>query len=234
MAAVVWERLRGQLIVSCQALADEPLYGATIMAAMARAAAQGGAGGIRANGPADIAAIRQAVDLPIIGLYKENLAGYPVYITPTLAHARCVAEAGADIIAVDATARPHPEGGDGAGFVALLKRELGMPVLADISTFDEGIAAARAGADAISTTLSGYTPYSRQAESWDAELVRVLAEAAGAPVIAEGRIWEPAEAAHALALGAFAVVVGSAITRPQLITARFARAVRAARQEQRA
>jgi N-acylglucosamine-6-phosphate 2-epimerase len=83
---------------------------------------------------------------PSSGLYKENLAGYPVYITPTLAHARCVAEAGADIIAVDATARPHPEGGDGAGFVALLKRELGMPVLADISTFDEGRSLRRAPA----------------------------------------------------------------------------------------
>jgi len=221
----LWERLRGGLIVSCQALADEPLHGATIMAAMARAALQGGAAGIRANGPADIAAIRQAVDLPIIGLYKATVAGSPAYITPTLEHARQVISAGADIVAVDATARPHAEGGDGAGFVAQLRRELGAPILADISTFDEGVAAAQAGADAVSTTLSGYTPYSRQAESWDQELVRALAGALHIPVIAEGRIWLPAEARQALDAGAFAVVVGSAITRPQLITARFVQAV---------
>jgi len=196
------------------------------MAAMARAAAQAGAAGIRANSPADIAAIRRAVSLPIIGLYKVNLKRSPAYITPTLARARQAAAAGADIVAVDATARPHVEGGDGAGFVKLLKGALDVPILADISTFEEGIAAARAGADAVSTTLSGYTPYSRQAETWDEALVRSLSAALTIPVIAEGRIWQPEEARRALGAGAYAVVVGSAITRPQLIAARFVAAMR--------
>ncbi len=222
----VWQRIRGGLIVSCQALSDEPLHGSAIMAAMARAAASAGAVGIRANSPSDIRAIHLAVSLPIIGLYKVNFANSPAYITPTLARARQVAAAGADIIAVDATARPHLEGGDGAGFIKLLKNALSVPILADVSTLDEGRAAAAAGADAISTTLSGYTPYSRQAETWDAELVRALAAAVTIPVIAEGRIWQPEEARAALEAGAYAVVVGSAITRPQLIAARFVAALR--------
>jgi len=222
----IWQRLRGGLIVSCQALADEPLHGSAIMAAMARAATAAGAVGIRANSPSDIRAIRLAVDLPIIGLYKVNLTNSPAYITPTLARARQVAAAGADIVAVDATARPHVEGGDGAGFVRLLKDALSVPILADVSTLEEGKAAAAAGADAVSTTLSGYTPYSRQADSWDAELVRGLAAALTIPVIAEGRIWQPEEARQALEAGAYAVVVGSAITRPQLIAARFVAALR--------
>jgi len=166
--ACVRERLQGGFIVSCQALPDEPLHGSAIMAAMARAAALGGAADIRANGPADIVAIRAVVNLPIIGLEKAQIEGSPAYITPMLAHARRVMEAGADIVAVDATARPRSESGDGAGFVELLKRALAAPILADISTFEEGLAAADAGADAVSTTLSGYTPYSRQAETWDA------------------------------------------------------------------
>jgi N-acylglucosamine-6-phosphate 2-epimerase len=220
-----WQRLRGGLIVSCQALPDEPLYGSSIMVAVARAAATGGAAGLRANGSADIVAIRAVLDLPIIGLDKAQMERTPAYITPTLGHARGVMEAGADMVAVDATARPHLEGGDGAGFVAFLKRELGAPILADISTLEEGLAAADAGADAVSTTLSGYTAYSRQAETWDADLVQQLASRLHIPVIAEGRIWTPMEARQALDLGAFAVVVGSAITRPQLITERFVRAL---------
>ena len=221
----LWDHLRGQLVVSCQALADEPLHSSQIMVAMARAAAMGGAAGIRANSPADIAAIRDAVDLPIIGLYKTEAKGFPLHITPTLSHAQAAAEAGADIVAVDATARPHTDGNDGVGFIALLKRELGVPVLADISTFEEGVAAAEAGADMVGTTLAGYTPYSRQSDEWDAELVRDLVAAVNVPVIAEGRIWTPQQAREALDLGAFAVVVGSAITRPRLIAARFVRAM---------
>jgi N-acylglucosamine-6-phosphate 2-epimerase len=221
----ILEQVRGRLIASCQALPDEPLHGPHMMAAMARAVALGGAAGIRANSPADIAAIRQAVDLPIIGLYKAEAPGFALHITPTLAHARSVAEAGADMLAVDATARPHPDGGDGAGFIARLKQELDIPLLADISTLDEGLAAAAAGADAVGTTLAGYTPYSRQSATWDAELLRELAATLDIPVIAEGRIWTPEEARQALDMGAYAVVVGSAITRPLLITQRFVQAM---------
>lgn len=215
------ERIRGGLVVSCQALEDEPLHGAHIMAAMARAALQGGAVGIRANGPADIAAIRAAVDLPIIGLYKENIPGSPVYITPTLRHAVAVAEAGADIIALDATLRPHPQGLDAAGLIRQVKIAAGKPVLADIATYDEGIAAWQAGADAVSTTLSGYTHESPQQEAPDFTLLARLVAALPIPVIAEGRITAPDQAAQALELGAFAIVVGGAITRPQWITRQF-------------
>jgi N-acylglucosamine-6-phosphate 2-epimerase len=142
---VLLERLKGGLIVSCQALPDEPLHGAGYMAAMARAAALGGAAGIRANGTQDIAAIRQAVDLPIIGLEKATLAGWDVYITPTLEHARSVAQAGADIIALDATQRPHPDGLDLPQRIQRLQWETGCPVMADIATLEEGLAAEAAG-----------------------------------------------------------------------------------------
>jgi N-acylglucosamine-6-phosphate 2-epimerase len=217
----LFARLRGGLIVSCQALEDEPLHGAPIMAAMARAALQGGAVGIRANTPADIAAIRAAVGLPIIGLYKENIPGSPIFITPTLRHAVAVAEAGADMIALDATLRPHPQGLDTAGLICQVKTATGKPVLADVASYADGIAAWQAGADAVSTTLSGYTPESPQQETPDFALLAHLAADLPIPVIAEGRIATPEQAVRALDLGAFAVVVGSAITRPQWITRQF-------------
>jgi len=223
------EQVRGKLIASCQALPDEPLYGSHIMAVMARALEIGGAACIRANSPADIAAIKEAVNLPVVGLFKASVPGFSLHITPTLEHAHAVVAAGADMVAVDATSRPHPDGDDGAGFIARLKAELDIPILADISTLEEGVAAADAGADAVGTTLAGYTPYSRQLETWDAELLRDLVSAVDVPVIAEGRIWTPAEARQALDMGAYAVVVGSAITRPRLITARFVRAMQADR-----
>ena len=195
------------------------------MARMAIAAQSGGAVGIRANSPADIAAIRAVTDLPLIGLSKVEMAGYEVYITPTLADAVAVAEAGADIIALDATARPHPEGNT-ADFLHRVREATGKPVLADISTFGEALAAQDAGADFVSTTMSGYTPYSSQGEEPDLDLVRRLASILTVPLIAEGRIATPEQARATLDAGAWAVVVGGAITRPQQITARFARALR--------
>jgi len=214
-------RLEGGLIVSCQALTDEPLHGAHIMAAMARAAAAGGGVGIRANGPEDIAAIRQAVELPIIGLWKDDLPGFSVRITPTIEHARRLAAAGADIIAIDATARPHPDGLLLPERIAAIHRDTNRPVLADVATLEEGLAAQQAGADLVAPTLSGYTEYSPAREEPDFGLIQQLAAQLSVPVIAEGRIATPEQAARALALGAFAVVVGGAITRPQQITARF-------------
>lgn len=222
------DRLRGGLIVSCQALPHEPLFGAEIMARMAVAAQNGGAVGIRANSPADIAAIRVACPLPLIGLSKVEVAGFDVYITPTLADARAVAEAGADIIALDATARTRPEGGNAAGFIRQVHAATGLPVLADISTEDEALAAQEAGAAFISTTMSGYTPDSPQQIEPDLDLVRRLAGRLRVPLIAEGRIATPEQARAALDGGAWAVIVGGAITRPQQITERFARAVRGA------
>ncbi len=218
-------KLRGGLIVSCQALPGEPLFGADIMARLAAAAEAGGAVGIRANSPADIAAIRAVTTLPLLGLSKVDVAGFDVYITPTVADAQAVSEAGADIIALDATDRPHPEG-TAAAFIRRVKEATQKPVLADISTDDEALAAQDAGADFVSTTMSGYTPYSPQSESPDLDLVRRLASVLTVPLIAEGRIATPEQARAALDAGAWAVVVGGAITRPQQITQRFIRAIK--------
>lgn len=212
------------LIVSCQAREDNPLHGPVHMAAMARAAEAGGAAGLRANGAADIAAIRAVSALPIIGIAKRWRASFDVYITPGFADAQAVAAAGADWIALDATPRSR-DGEPAAALIARIKDELGKPVFADISTADEGIAAARAGADAVATTLAGYTPYSRISDGPDFELIRALVAAVDVPVIAEGRFWSPDEVARAFALGARAVVVGTAITNPREIVRRFARAV---------
>lgn len=216
-------QLRGGLIVSCQALPDEPLHGAFIMARMAVAAQQGGAIGIRANSPEDIRAIRAAVRLPLIGLYKDGNTG--VYITPTLAHARAIAEAGADIIALDATQRPRPGGEQLGDIIRAIHAELGVLVMADVSTVEEGLAATEAGADVLSTTLSGYTPYSLQQIEPDMALIEALNAQVAVPVIAEGRFRTPEQVCKALKRGAFAVVVGAAITRPQVITNWFVEAV---------
>lgn len=218
-------QVRGHLIVSCQALPGEPLYGAGIMARMAVAAHAGGARAIRANTPADIAAIRVAVDLPIIGLDKEVFPGYPVYITPTLAHAKAVAEAGADVVAIDATARPRPQPGALADFIAAIHRETGCAVLADIATVDEALAAEAAGADLIATTLSGYMADSPSQPGPDLALVRELAGRLRTPLLAEGRYHTPEQARQALDCGALAVIVGGAITRPHEITRRFVAAL---------
>ena len=213
--------LRGGLIVSCQALPGEPLFGAELMARMAVAAAEGGAVGLRAGTPVDVAAIRAVSRLPLIGLWKVDVPGFDVYITPRVAEAVAIAGAGADILAVDATARPRPEGGDAAGFIRAVREATGRPVLADIATYEEGLAAQDAGAAFVSTTMSGYTPDSPRQPGPDLELVRRLARVLTVPLIAEGRIGTPQEARTALDAGAFAVVVGGAITRPQQITARF-------------
>ncbi|QJC53522.1 N-acetylmannosamine-6-phosphate 2-epimerase [Paenibacillus albicereus] len=211
------------LIVSCQALEGEPLHGGDAMVKMARAAVQSGAAGIRCNGASDIRAIREAVDVPVIGLIKRTMPGSDVFITPTAEEIGRIAEAGADIVALDVTDR---EGRlEQAQALIALARSRGLLVMADVSTLEEGLAAARMGADLVGTTLAGYTPYSRQLPGPDLRLVEELAAEVTVPIIAEGRIWTPEEAAAALACGAHAVVVGSAITRPQRIAARFAAAL---------
>lgn len=219
----VLRRLRGGLVVSCQAPPGDPLSGPGFMAAMARAAVAGGAVGIRADGPADVRAVRRAVDVPVVGLWKQGAEG--VYITPTVGHARAVAEAGAQIVAIDATGRPRPDRSTVPEVVAGLRRAHRCLVMADVSTLEEGAAAAAAGADLVATTLAGYTPYSRQGPGPDLELVAALAARVEVPVVAEGRIATPQEARAALDAGAWTVVVGGAITRPQLITARFVAAL---------
>ncbi len=215
--------VKGKLIVSCQALEDEPLHGAQIMARMAVAAEIGGAAAIRANSPADIRAIKQAVDLPVIGLYKQGDSG--VYITPTFEAAAEIAAAGADVIALDCTNRLRP---DGVSLVALLgriQRELGLPTFADVASLPEAQAAAAAGAAMAGPTLAGYTDARPTPDGPDFELLAQMIDQLPIPVIAEGRVTSPEQARWALDLGAWAVVVGSAITRPRAITARFVQAL---------
>ncbi len=217
------EHVKGKLIVSVQALEDEPLYGADVMAKMANAVKIGGAVAIRANSPVDIRAIKSATGLPIIGLYKDGDEG--VYITPTFDHAKQISDAGADVIALDCTDRPRP---DGVTLDVLLKHirdELGKPILADVSTLDEAKTAVQLGANFVAPTLSGYTSYSPQNDGPDIDLLAGMIRSLKVPVIAEGRIHTPEQAQNALDLGAWCVVVGSAITRPRTITARFAQAI---------
>ncbi|RSK28877.1 N-acetylmannosamine-6-phosphate 2-epimerase [Bacillus sp. HMF5848] len=217
--------VQGSLIVSCQALEDEPLHGADIMAKMAVAAEMGGARAIRANSKQDIIAIKQAVKLPVIGLVKRTYPDSDIYITATKQEINELLEAGADMIAIDATKRKRPNGESLEKLVQYTKSKH-VAIMADISTFEEGFNAEKLGFDCVSTTMSGYTPYSPQQPGPDFTLLEKLVTTLRIPVIAEGRIHSPELANQALQLGAFAVVVGSAITRPQDITKRYVQAIK--------
>ncbi|MGJ3239233.1 MAG: N-acetylmannosamine-6-phosphate 2-epimerase [Anaerolineae bacterium] len=216
------QQVQGKLIVSCQALADEPLHGAAIMAKMAQAAQMGGACAIRANSPQDVAAIKQAVHLPVIGLYKTDHE--LVYITPAIEHALAIVEAGADVVAIDATLRQRPTA-DTIREIIEAVHARGKLILADVSTLEEAQSAQLSGADLIAPTLSGYTSYSPQLDGPDYALIQAMVQTLHIPVIAEGRIRTPREARLALDYGATAVVVGSAITRPQMITETFVQGI---------
>jgi N-acylglucosamine-6-phosphate 2-epimerase len=211
-------------VVSVQAPPGSPLAAPEHMAALARAAAAGGARGIRAEGTDDVAAIEAAVDLPIIGLCKRTVPGTDVYLTPTVADARAVLAAGADLVAVDATRRPRADGVDGPAFVAALTEELGPRVLADVDELEAGVAAAEAGAVAVATTLSGYVDGRPPPSRPDIELVAALAQRVDVPVLAEGRYGTPAQVRAGFAAGAYAVVVGTAITDAVALTRGFAAA----------
>ncbi|WP_057914493.1 N-acetylmannosamine-6-phosphate 2-epimerase [Peribacillus muralis] len=214
------EVLNGGLIVSCQALDSEPLHGSEYMATMAVAAQVGGAVGIRANGYSDIKRIKERVDLPIIGIHKKHYQGFDAFITPTKADAQLVAEAGADIIAIDATSQSRPE--DLQDLIHFIKNNLNKILMADISTLEEGIKAESMGCDLISTTLAGYTKETQNTEDGPAfRLLNSLVKTLTVPVIAEGKIETPEDARKALEIGASFVVVGGAISRPQEITRRF-------------
>ena len=219
--------LRRGLVVSCQAEGDSPFNDPVFIAAFAKAAERGGAVGVRVCGLDNIRATREAVRLPIIGLTKGHYADGSVLITPTLDDARAVLEAGADLVAIDATARLRPGGVAGDALVREVRARLSGAVVADISTHDEGVLAARAGATFVATTLAGYTPATsgEAAEEPALGLVASLARALPRVVIAEGRVWTPDQARAALALGAHAVVVGTAITRPVDIVRRWVRVI---------
>lgn len=210
--------LQGKLIVSCQAPPGDPMRETSTLVRLALSAVAGGGSAIRANDPEVVAAITAAVDLPVIGLWKDGDVG--VFITPTVRHALAVAEAGAAVVAADATDRPRPDGSTFAELVEAV-HAAGALVMADVSTLAEGVAAAELGADFVSTTLSGYVPGTPKQTGPDLELVSALSAAIDVPVVAEGRINTPEEAAEALTRGAHSVVVGTAITAPTALTARF-------------
>lgn len=216
--------VKGKLIVSCQALPDEPLYSPFIMGRMALAAKEGGAVAIRAQSSADINEIKKVTGLPVIGLVKRNYDDSPIYITPTMAEVEDLLNTDCEMVALDMTDRKRP-GDEKVEVLVERIHEAGRLVLADISTYEEGIKAASVGADAISTTLSGYTSYSPQLTGPDVELVRNLSRELEIPVFAEGRINVPEDIKAVMEAGAYAPIVGSAITRPQLITAKFAKAL---------
>lgn len=217
-----------KLIVSCQALPEEPLHSSFIMGRMALAAKEGGAGGIRANSLEDIREIQRVVDLPIIGIIKRDYPGSPVRITPTLREVDELMEAEPAVIAVDATCRIRPDGSTLEEFYAKVREKYPrQKLMADCSTLEEMLRADALGFDFIGTTLVGYTQESQghKIETGDFELIRQIVKMARHPVIGEGNLNTPEKARRAMELGVYSVVVGSAITRPQWITENFVQAL---------
>ncbi|KHD16382.1 N-acetylmannosamine-6-phosphate 2-epimerase [Clostridium butyricum] len=222
------KEIKGKLIVSCQALEGEPLYieDSSVMPLMARAAKQAGAAAIRTNGVRDVIGIKEETNLPIIGIIKKGYEGYEQYITVTMDEIDQLVQAGADIIAMDCTLRERVDGRSVSEFIQAIKEKYPQIILmADISNLEEGINAWKAGIDMVGTTLSGYTEYTLKLEEPDFKLIEDLAKNIDIPIIAEGRIHTPEQATKALDLGAHAVVVGGAITRPLEIATRFVDAI---------
>lgn len=204
-------KFKQSLIVSCQAPVDSPLHEPTVIAAIAQAAINQGAVGVRIDTPAHVKAVRQRCTAPIIGLWKQQIPGYEVYITPQFHHASAIAQAGADIIAIDATQRQRPAGETLTSLIQQI-HQLGKPVMADVDTIESAIAATNAGADIVGTTLYGYTKATTHLSPPGFELLKQIKDTLSVPVICEGGISSPQMARQALDLGAYAVVVGTAIT----------------------
>lgn len=220
------KQIEGKLIVSCQALENEPLYSSFIMGRMAKAAAEGGALGIRANTVADIMEIRKNVQLPIIGIIKQDYKDSKVYITPTMKEVDELEQIKPEIIAVDATIQIRPNQLSLDTFYHEIREKYPEQMLmADCSTLEEAIHADELGFDFIGTTLVGYTDYSknRKIDENNFEIIRDILASVRGKVIAEGNIDTPDKAKKVISLGCYSVVVGGAITRPQLITKEFSR-----------
>lgn len=218
------DALSGRLVVSAQAYPGEPMRDPRTMSQVAASAVRGGAAAVRAQGIADVQAVRTAVEVPVIGLWKDGDTG--VYITPTYQHAYAVALAGAHVVALDGTRRPRPDGLTLAQTIDRLHRETNAVIMADCGSLDDALAASEAGADLVGTTLAGYTNERPKTDGPDLELLGAMNQAdIGVPIIAEGRIHTPAHATAAMEAGAHAVVVGTAITHPATITSWFVNAV---------
>jgi N-acylglucosamine-6-phosphate 2-epimerase len=213
-------KIQNGLIVSCQAPANSPLARAEIIAAFAETVVQNGAVGVRIDSPENIRAVKNVVNVPIIGIYKIVTNESDVYITPTFESARQVAEAGADIIAIDATFRTRPNNENLTELVERIHNELGLPIMADAATFEEGLNAQKIGCDLIGTTLSGYTDETKHIVGPDFELLQKLSSLP-VPIICEGRLQRPEDVKTAFDCGAFAVVVGNAITGIDSLTKQF-------------
>lgn len=214
---MIINHLKGGLVVSCQAHFNHPLNNPSFIAAMAQSAQEGGAVGIRADGVDDIIEIKKRTRLPVIGIFKQHLYESRFFITPTLEHAKAIINAGADIVAIEATFENQPDTKKLYDFISTIKEDFKTPVMADISTFDEGKRAWELGADLVGTTLSGYTDISPKRTSPDFDLVKRLSEQ-GIRTVCEGHIKSPQQARHAIECGAFCAVVGTAITDPVAIT----------------
>ena len=228
----LFAQIKGGLIVSCQALEHEPLYTKEggVMPLMAKAAAMSGAVGIRANTVRDITQIKQVVDLPVIGIIKKDYPGTPMYITVTMKEVDELVACGVDILAVQGTGALRPDGSTSAQFIRAIKAKYPEQlVMADCDNFENAMLCAEAGADFVGTTMRGYTPETTGIDDIDFDFIRKLSAECPAKIIAEGHIHYPEQAVKALEAGAFALVVGGAITRPAEITARFTGAINAAK-----
>ncbi len=222
----LFRKIKGGLIVSCQALQTEPLHSSYIMARMAFAAKEGGAAGIRANTPEDIAEIRKQVDLPIIGLYKAEYPNSEVYITPTMREIDALMEVRPDVIAMDATDRIRPDGMRLESFIERARAEYpDMLFMADCSCYEDALRAQELGFDLAGTTLRGYTPATKGIAIPDYEMLHQMTHQLTIPVIAEGGIWEVDDLKKVFTEPVLAAVIGTAITRPREITRRFVQAI---------
>ncbi|MDY2700050.1 MAG: N-acetylmannosamine-6-phosphate 2-epimerase [Suilimivivens sp.] len=226
--AEILDATKGSIIVSCQALPSEPLYceEMSLMPFMAMAAKQAGSKCIRTSSIRDVVEIKKVTGLPVIGLVKRVVEGYASYITPTMKEIDDLVAVESDIVALDCTQRTRGDGTTINEFIAQIKEKYpDIVLMADISTFEEGVNAEKCGVDLVGTTLSGYTDYSPKVDGPDFALVERLVSALSIPVIAEGKVHYPDQAKKMLELGAHAVVVGGAITRPLEIAQRFYKAI---------
>lgn len=224
----VIEQWKNGIIVSCSLEQEDPFNHPEVIAKFAKAAEEGGACALRVKGPENVRTVRSECSLPIIGLSEGTFSSGWTCITPDVEDIEALLSAGSDCIALDVTPRKRPNGIDGIEFFEEVRNRFNVPLIADIAIFEEGVRAAEMGADAVATTLSGYTEYTstKSDEHPDFQLIEELARAIKIPVIAEGRIWAPSDAKHAVEKGAYAVVVGSAITKPKIITERFVKIIR--------
>ncbi|MGB3404272.1 MAG: N-acetylmannosamine-6-phosphate 2-epimerase [Microcoleaceae cyanobacterium] len=214
------------LIVSCQAPINSPLHHPFIIAAMAETAIIQGANGVRIDTPAHIQAVRERINAPIIGLWKQSLPNYEIYITPRFEAAEAIAAAGADMIAIDATLRSRPPGESVSEMIDKIHQKLNKPVMADVDSLEAALQAVEAGADCVATTLYGYTPQTQEKSPPGFELLKEMVKTINIPVICEGGIATPEMAKQAIKLGADAVVVGTAITGIDSLVQKYQTAIR--------